>query len=735
MAWLFGLPAEAVRQGELVFAGLLPVTAALTLLLLASVVIAATALFGRSASRLGFPARVTVAILQCCFVAGVLALLAGPALVVPTLRPGQNAVAVLLDTSRSMGLPAAVGSGQSRLDVAVETLQTSLEPGFADLARVAVFGFDVSLKAGPAGDADGRETRLLESVAAVPAAFPGEALAAVVVLTDGADTTAAIGDMDSPVPVHVIAIGPDSLPGDVRLGRVTMPTAVTAESLVTARVGLHHAAPGTEARIEIREGDRLLAVRPVALTADRPSVTSEVSFAAGPAGIHDLTIRVVADDPLPQNNQARRLLTVQDRRHRVLYIEGEPRWEYKYLRRALARDDVLELVSWLRTTENKTYRQGTGNTGDLAGGVPADPDTLFDFDVVILGSIAATHFDQQQHAWLEAFVAERGGSLLALAGRESFADGGWDVQPLARALPVVLDRDSGSGYSALRNTAGQTAPTVVPTTTGRRAPLIRFLEAEGADVWESLPPLADQHAVAGLKPAATVLLELAGVQGSRPLLVTQPYGMGTSAVLATATTWRWQMRTPPEDRRHELFWRHLVRQLAEAARPRRSLDIRQLEPGRLAVRAALPPGVDGSGARAVLRSEAGSDHAVALQPGAGAGVLEGVLEVTTDGVHHVDVVTADNQVRLTRFVRTGGTDAELANPTRDDDLLRRLAAATGGRYWTPQNADELAAAIRYGAGGVRSDDTVPLWYSPLFFIGLMLIKAAEWLVRRRGGRI
>ena len=63
----------------------------------------------------------------------------------------------------------------------------------------------------------------------------------------------------------------------------------------------------------------------------------------------------------------------------------------------------------------------------------------------------------------------------------------------------------------------------------------------------------------------TTLLELVVGETGHPLLVMQPYGLGTSAVLATASTWRWQTRTPPDDPRHSLFWRQLLRQLAESA--------------------------------------------------------------------------------------------------------------------------------------------------------------------------
>ena len=46
-----------------------------------------------------------------------------------------------------------------------------------------------------------------------------------------------------------------------------------------------------------------------------------------------------------------------------------------------------------------------------------------------------------------------------------------------------------------------------------------------------------------------------------PLLITENYGRGRTAVLATAGTWRWQMSQPLGDTTHEEFWQQLLRWL------------------------------------------------------------------------------------------------------------------------------------------------------------------------------
>ena len=73
------------------------------------------------------------------------------------------------------------------------------------------------------------------------------------------------------------------------------------------------------------------------------------------------------------NNTVTRLVNVESGKRRVLYVEGEPRWEYKFIRRAEDDDRSVQVVSMLRTTENKIYRQGINDPKELAEGFPAAP--------------------------------------------------------------------------------------------------------------------------------------------------------------------------------------------------------------------------------------------------------------------------------------------------------------------------------------------------------------------------
>ncbi len=125
-------------------------------------------------------------------------------------------------------------------------------------------------------------------------------------------------------------------------------------------------------------------------------------------------------------------------------MEGEPRWEYKFIRRAEEDDTAVQLVSMLRTTENKIYRQGVKDALELAQGFPTKPEDLFGFDGLIIGSVDAGYFTAAQQALMREFVDRRGGGLLLLGGRQSLADGVWGGSQLNDLLPVTLPMSSGT---------------------------------------------------------------------------------------------------------------------------------------------------------------------------------------------------------------------------------------------------------------------------------------------------
>ncbi len=736
--WLFKYSSDLYRQAEFTFATGLA-SAWWVVIGAAALALLAASLWRRGRlARWSGARRLVVFGFQAASLAVILALLAQPTLVVRQIKPGANTIAVLIDDSESMSLPA--GGGESRLALARRVAERDIVPAVGERSSVALFRFAEGARRVESLDAltaDGGRTGLVASLTQAAAAFDNEALAAVVVVTDGA-ANADRGDdlgtlLAAGVPVHAVGIGPESNAGDVELAAVELPRTVPLGSEVTARLTLRHATVG-DVRVRVRDGEAVLAAKTVTLAGEGAVTSTAIAIPSGGPGLRELTFEIEPPpgDPLSRNDVRRRLLEIAERRHSVLHLEGEPRWEYKFLRRAVAEDDVMDIVSWLRTTPRKTYRQGVAGAEELAAGFPDDLSKLYAYDVVVLGSLPAAALNDEQHAWLESFVGKRGGGLLALAGRDALADGGWDLAPLAKALPVILERGDQPTYRFVEGMAR-------PAREGRASPVVAIGAGE-SNGWAGLPRLADHQALGPAKPGATVLLEWVGEDAVAPLLVEQPYGFGRAAVLASATTWRWRMRTPPDDPRHGLFWRQLLRHLARAAQQRERVTV---EGGAdaLAVRLALrderyEPVADAD-VRAKVTGPDGAAFEGTLAAGAQSGAFEGRWRTDAPGVYRVDVTAraGEDQHLVTQFAQVGGEDVEYFGATLNRPLLERIAEATGGRYWAPDGVAGIARVISLEGAGVHERRALPLWDAPFFYLLIVLLKCAEWGLRRRWGGV
>jgi len=737
----FKYPLELYERSSLPYTGSWP-TGLLVLLALAGLGAIGWTLYARRAAATpGLLAAVGA--LQAMMLAVVLWLLALPGLETEELREGQNSLALVLDTSASM----ALGADSARVTRGRGHLQSAATAS-ADLAlAVQRYEFDASARrvddyAGSA--ASGQASAVAESLRAVLQEARRSPLAAVVLASDGADTTGGltteeVADLAAfGVPVHTIAVGRASIPEDLELGDVVLPAKVLPDSTVTARVAVRHDG-AVDTRLRVYAGDELLASEPVSLPAGSTNSTVSVDFELGDPGPREIRFSIDGtENELEAANNARtRLVDVIDDSYRVLYFEGEPRWEYKFMRRALNEDRDLSLESLLKVSPNKFYRQGIQSGEQLADGFPRERAELFAYDALIIGSVEAATLSPDQQQMIRDFVSERGGTLLMLGGRLGLGNGGWGQSAVADALPARLPAIEVDSFRRRQ------VP-VALTPQGGDAAMLRFAtdDTENQRQWGELPAVADYQTVGELKPAAVPLINAETDEGAVPLLITQAYGRGRSYILATGGTWRWQMSLPVEDQRHETFWQQLMRSLVAAAPPAVSLGAMPDGNG-IELRAefrdeSFAPLTD-IDVSAVVSAEDGGSLSVDLQPSATeAGIYVGRIEPDRSGTYFAEAIAARNDEpiatsRASLVLETGQSEAFgiRANP----DLLERLSTATGGEMLTPERLNELPDLLRFSSAGITETEVRPIWDMPAIFLLLLLLKAAEWLLRRRRGTI
>jgi len=718
--------------------------------------------------------KITVGIIQSVLIGLVLVILLQPVLLVDEVRRDDNVVAIVFDASNSMGFPESARSSASRLESAQtavgeirKELESTFETRFFSLGEQLKSVQDTdSLAVGAVRtDLAGGLRELLDQSSA-------EELAAVVLLSDGGNN-ASVMDVDwwnrlrqAEVPVHTVGVGPETMAGDFEIADVALPDQFPPDSNVTARVRLRHPIDATQVRLRVKHGDNLRYANTIALQTGVTETTHEFSFPSGDEGVQSLQFEVAAasDEKNTINNVVQRVMQVAHAPQRILYVEGEPRWEYKFLRRAVANDASIEIVSLLRTSPNKFYRQGVSSARELENGFPLTREALFGYDAIMIGSLEAAELSVEQQANVRDFVAERGGALLMLGGTSGLSDGGWGRSAVQAALPVQLDTDPGN----LRSTFERSRVSVELTEFGKRADWLSLpapidtplFDGEGSteglgsedDAWTSLPALADIQRLGEPKAGAQVMMQT--TESKEPVLVWHRYGRGRSYVLATSGTWRWQMSLPSEDQRHETFWQNLTAELTSSVSSRLSID-----PG-LAVQrdrtsaainvVALGPdftAFQASEISATLTKPDGSRSNVALLPDINTpGHYQASIGYESVGPHAISIELPDSEDSLEVNVhKSAGKDeqwwmvenntAEYFSPELQSGLLQRIASETGGSFSSVSDIDQLPASLLSKNNALTLQNELPLWNMPFLFLLLLAGKLFEWLLRLRWKRL
>jgi uncharacterized membrane protein len=694
------------------------------------------------------PRTAVVWILQSLLVCLLLFLLWQPALSIATLRPQQNIVAVVIDDSKSMSTQE---DGHSRKDQVLVTLNGGLLNSLKSKFQVRLYRLGDHLERIESADklnASAPATHIgdgLKEVLADSATLP---IGAVVLLSDGADNSGGI-DLDTisdikrqRIPIHTVGFGRERMQPDIEITDVQLPARSLAKSRLEAQVTFHQwGLKGDKARLVVRDSGtgKVLTSRDIILKGDGAAQTETVLFTAGDAGVKNLQFSI---DPLPEeenklNNALTRVLYVDNATPRVLYMEGEPRWDFKFIRRAVEDDKNIELSTIVRTTQNKNYTQAPAHP-ELKSGFPTKVDDLFAFQGLILGTIEASYFTTAQQDLIQQFVDRRGGGLLFLGGRASLADGGYEKPPFSDLLPVRLPDH--------KNTFHRDPATPELTAAGRDSLITRIEDNPDANVerWKKLPYLMDFQEAGKPKPGALVLANMKASGIELPLLITQKYGRGRTAVFATGGDWRWQMLQPVEDTSHEVFWRQLMRWLVSDTPNRVVTSIPRsvlYDDGRVHLRAEVRdttylPTSDAT-IQARIVGPDGNAQSVDLHPDS---LEQGVYSADWDagkaGSYVAEVTATRGQQELGRdvitFRREDGV-AENFHLEQNRDLLEKLSSQTGGKYYHPNEVSRLGEDISYSDAGITIRETKDLWDMPIVFFLVLLLCCSEWVLRRRWG--
>lgn len=661
------------------------------------------------------------------------------------LKPDE--LVMRLDADQRQAIQTA-----SRLDLArgilrhpaapvLKKLGESLDISYHSFGRSTHILSDADLKSLAANEPATAIAASLEAVAKAGATAP----AGIVLLTDGIENTsskrieAVLQDLGARgIPVFPVPIGLEE-PDDVSIRNIVMQEVAFSGDSVPVQVQV--LSKGYEkrmARLSIKLNDRQVFQRQIRLKGGLQFEDVEFNvdlYEKGAARIA-VVIEPFEDEISVANNRVGRSIRVVNEKVNVLYIEGNNRWEFRYLSAILKRDPRLS-TTFISSSAGPEFAR---NSPEYIERFPSKREEAFKYDLVILGDVDAAFFTAEELGLIEELIRDRGASLLVLCG-PMHTPSSYPGTPVETLLPVRFDADG-----EWEMISESVYPVLTPEGRSSMVMLLENDPDENDRIWSRVAPLDHLPPLLGVKPGATVLATLSdaasGSQGY-PLVAWHRYGTGKCMSIASDRLWRLRFKTG--DKYHWRVWSQsiqfltLSRLMGEHKRIRLETDRTLYQDGEQVrlyahvldedfepvIQPSFEISVNGADGNALREP-------VSLQPDrTSTGLYEGYFTAPVAGRYRLEANEEDKEISNTTEFQVAAVNRELSDTNMRRAGLQRIAQLTGGSLLAPEKMAQLGSLLdaKPITTTVRSER--PLWDSWLVAALLIGLLGTEWILRRR----
>ncbi|HEY8666811.1 MAG TPA: hypothetical protein VIL86_09110 [Tepidisphaeraceae bacterium] len=620
---------------------------------------------------------------------------------------------------------------------------------------------------------EGQHTQVINSVRDVLEDMQGQRIAGVVVLTDGRDTPAqpiqeSLNAVKSyGVKVFPIAVGSEKAPQNIEVQLINMEESIFEGDIENAKITIRATGyePNHPVKVVIKDKKTGLPMlkadkSPAEVTINVPNgnpIETEIQFKPDGVGPHDLIVEAVKqtgelDD---QDNIRTAQVTVLDAKISVVYVDGYPRWDYRYIKNEMIREKTINISCLLTSADTGFIQEGDPATPEFPGPLKRFPDTmteLMQYDVVLVGDVDPRQFTDAQLQLVSDFVSKKGGGFGMVAGPK-YAPQAYRNTAIEAVLPVNIAK-----VDSLEN-----EPTITqgfrPTLTreGAASSFFRFFsdkEKNEKYLHDDLPVLFWYcRGVSAKRGVGETYAEhpsdLSPDSDGRkaPILVVGRFGAGRTLFSAVDDSWRWRFYTGESV--FDTYWVQQLRYLARAkklgqrkmtfgaVRPAYELgeqiriNMRVLDPS---VQPQLPENirveiVDDKGTpirqENLVRQEGQPELYVMSYAADRVGEFYARLPSIAPGM---DPKEEHFSVLVPRL--------ELMQPEVNRTLLSTLASETNGQLVEFNQArTELPKLITSAAKIIPIESAEPLWDAPLAIVIFVLLITVEWVLRKVYGML
>ena len=593
-------------------------------------------------------------------------------------------------------------------------------------------------------EATGSSTAIGSAMNEAVGKFAGREVAGVLVLSDfisvkGKDPVeSAKLYSDKNIPIHTINFGLPS-PPDIHVRKIIGPDVVFKGDRVPLRAQIESKGyndrtvditlkiDGTDQpaqQVKLKDGVQFVEL---IFVPDQESGTVELEVSATPFN----------DETTDKNNSSTHSVRILNEKIKVLYVEGIPRWEFRYLRWVLLRDPRLD-VKFLMTQGDPAL---AGSSPRHIGTLPTNKEDLFKYDLIILGDVPSGYFSNEQIELMDELVKERGCSLMMLAGPIA-APTSYKDTIIADVLPVKI------GAGSWNPVVNGTHPIVTPAGRLSQSTSLSLSDDTTDRIWQKVNRMHQLPPLDGAKSGATILLSHSGSPegfDQYPLVAWHRYGTGKSLFVGTEDLWR--MTLEVGDRYHARFWCQTIqfltlsRLLGQNKQITIETDRSSFSEGDTVqiyanvLTESFEPVTDIDQYTVLIEPKGSPDSSAEIQlsPVAGTdGLFSGSYVAGKDGFYVLKASPSDKS-------RANSPEFEVATVNPEDretgarpDLGKQIADISGGKNINQREIQDFIES--FSDEKPRESEVViieELWDKEILFLLVLLFAGTEWFFRRR----
>jgi hypothetical protein len=572
-------------------------------------------------------------------------------------------------------------------------------------------------------------------------------LRAVVLLSDGdwnSGTTPASAATDmrmQGVPVFSVGMGSEQRLPDIQIASSGAPTFGLAGKTIRIPFRLTNWLPRDQSVVVTLTGTGGAPETKTVQVRGMGRVNDTIEWKTDQTGDYDLTlsIPVVAEEAVKDNNEVSLPISIRNEALRVLIVESYPRWEFRYLRNALERDPGVDVNCLMFHPDLK----GVGGGRGYLEAFPADTE-LFKYDVVFLGDVGleGDQLTVDNCERIRQLVRSHAGGLVFLPGLRGYHNSLMATE-LEELYPVVPDSSRPKGI-------GHAEPSRFSLTESGRRSLLTRLEPEdehNEETWRGLPGFQWYAATTRARIGTDILVTHDSEStrfGRIPLIATRTSGTGKVLFMGTDGAWRW--RRGVEDLYHYRFWGQVVRWMAyqrnmsqgesmrlfySPDRPEAGNELalnvnvmdstgEPLRTGKVSVQIAGPSGVTDS----VQLSAAGDDSW---------GLFTGTFTPEEGGQYTLTTTCMETGARLETTMSVQGLERERIGQPARFDVLREISEISRGELTQPGDIASLVKSLSELPEPELLTRRFRIWSHPLWGVFLVILLAGFWSARKLAG--